>query len=463
MSSVKATDGPHGIRNRLWLASLALGLTVAAAAIGGVVWWSTALAEAQLDDELRAEIIELVQGPLRDGPEALALEIRRRVVATDSLGRVYLFAESHQTIIEGTWSAWPDKLLDGSDFQTFTLGDEPPPGAGLARQVRVALRALPSGRRLVVGHDVTEHHRLKSSLQLGGLGALVLALGISMAGGLVVSRRLLDRVASMREVMLGVLRGRRDSRVPVNDPPDEFDQLAEQFNELLDENQALLRRMREVTDEVAHDLRTPLARMRAQIEIGLGAVDSKDERRELLHDLREELDNILDTFNALLHIAQIETGRAQEEMVRVELTALVKNAFELYEPVAEEAGLELRVRLGSPISVVGNRHLLAQALTNLIENALKYAGRGVVTVSLSQAEDGGRVTLSVSDQGPGIPAEAHARVLQKFARLEEARSRPGAGLGLSFVAAVADLHGASLELEDMSPGLRVNLHLAAAP
>ncbi|MFP6641823.1 MAG: HAMP domain-containing sensor histidine kinase [Myxococcota bacterium] len=461
---MKATDGPHRIRNRLWLASLALTLTVAAAGIGGMVWWSTTLAENQLDDELRTEIIELVRGPLQEGPEALALEIRRRVLATDSLGHVYLFAESQRTIIEGTWSAWPDEMLAGSDFQTFTLNDEPPKGVGVARQVRVALRALPSGRQLAVGHDVTEHHRLRNGLKLGGLGALVLALGLAMAGGLLVSRRLLDRVATMQKVVLGILRGRRDSRVPVSDPPDEFDQLAEQFNELLDENQALLGRMREVTDEVAHDLRTPLARLRAQIETGLGGADGLEtEQRELLHALHEEVDDILDTFNALLHIAQIETGRAREEMVQVELSSLVETACELYEPVAEEAGLELRGRIESSISVVGNRHLLAQALTNLIENALKYAGRGVVTVSLSPADDAGRVTLSVSDQGPGIPAEAHARVLQKFARLEQARSRPGAGLGLSFVAAVADLHDASLEFKEMSPGLRVSLQLTAAP
>lgn len=463
MCFVKATEGPHQIRNRLWLASLALALTVAATVIGGVFWWSTSLAEDQLDDELQAEIIQLVQGPLREGPEALALEIRRRILATDSLGHVYLFAESQRTIIEGTWPDWPDEMLHGSEFQTFTLDDDPPEGVGVARQVRVALRSLPSGRHLAVGHDVTEHHRLKEGLKLAALGALVLALGIAMAGGLWVSRRLLDRVATMREVVLGILKGRRDSRVPVSEPPDEFDQLAEQFNELLDENQALLSRMREVTDEVAHDLRTPLARLRARIESGLGNDGLETEQRELLHALREEVDDILDTFNALLHIAQIETGRAREEMVRVELSALVETACELYEPVAEESGLELRARIQPDISVVGNRHLLAQALTNLIENALKYAGRGVVTVGVSQAEGGGSITLSVSDQGPGIPAESHARVLQKFARLEQARSRPGAGLGLSFVAAVAELHGATLSLEDMSPGLRVSLQLAAAP
>ena len=185
--------------------------------------------------------------------------------------------------------------------------------------------------------------------------------------------------------------------------------------------------------------------------------------KELLHVLREELDEILDTFNALLHIAQIETGRAQEEMVILDLSALVENACELYEPVAEEAQLELRSQVAPQVSVLGNRHLLAQALTNLIENALKYAGGGVVPVRLSVEAEPGEVRLSVADQGPGIPKADHERVLQRFARLESARNSPGAGLGLSFVAAVAKLHQASLELEDMNPGLRIGLVLAASP
>ncbi len=452
------TNPSHRIRNRLWLASLALGLAIGTVAIGGVVYWSTAIAEDDLDSELQAEILELMQGPFQDGPEALALEIRRRILNTDSLGHIYLFAESRRTMIEGTWPEWPDELLAENDLQTFAIDDEPPLRVGIDRQVRIAVQILPSGRRLAVGHDVTEHHRVKRGLQLGALGTIALTLAIAMAGGILVSRRLLDRISAMRNTVIDILSGDRDSRVPLNEPTDEFDMLAKQFNSLLDENQSLLRRMREVTDEVAHDLRTPLARMRAQIENGINTVTGEAEQRELLHSLQSELDEILDTFNALLHIAQIETGRAQEEMVPVELTSLSADIVELYEPVFEEAGLQLRSHLDPGISIIGNRHLLAQALTNLIENALKYAGRGVVTLSLRPSSTIGEITLSISDQGPGIPKEEHSRVLQRFARLEAARSRPGAGLGLSFVDAVAKVHNARLDLDDMNPGLKVSLH-----
>lgn len=459
MYSVRATEDSHRIRNRLWLASLALGFAVAAATLGGIAYWSTDLAEDQLDEELQAEIIELIQGPLEESPEALAMEIRRRILATDSLGRVYLFAESQKTIVEGTWENWPEQILDGNEFQTFELDDAPPIGVGIARHVRIAIRTLPGGGQLAIGHDVTEHQRLKRGIQIGAVAGAALALALAMAGGILVSRKLVDRITEMRHVVVGIIGGKRDSRVPLNEPADEFDQLAEQFNRLLDENQSLIQRMRDVTDEVAHDLRTPLARMRAKIEVGINTVSSPDEQLELLHSLHEELDDILDTFNALLHIAQIETGRAHEEMVEVELTTLVEDACELYEPVAEEAGLSLRTRIEDSIRVKGNRHLLAQTLTNLLENALKYAGRGTVSVSLVQDPDSREITLSVADQGPGIPAEDRGLVLQRFARLESARNRPGAGLGLSFVAAVAKLHDAELELEDANPGLRVRFRL----
>ena len=456
---MRTTENSHRIRNRLWLASLALGLTLTTATLGGVIYWSTELAEDQLDDELQAEIVDLVQGPLRESREALAMEIRRRVMATDSLGRVYLFAASRQTIIEGTWANWPDQIRDGNELQTLTLDDEPPLGIGIERRVRIAIRTLPNGGQLAVGHDVTEHHRLKKGLQIGAIGGSAIALSIAMAGGILVSRRLLDRVTGMRNVVLGILGGQRDSRVLLHDPPDEFDQLAEQFNRLLDENQSLIQRMRDVTDEVAHDLRTPLARMRANIETGMNSTSSESEQIDLLHSLREELDEILDTFNALLHIAQIETGRAHEEMVEIELSSLVNDACELYEPAAEEAGIGLQTRIESSIRVRGNRHLLAQALTNLLENALKYAGRGIVTVSLSKDSESHVITLAVADQGPGIAPEDRAHALQRFARLESARNRPGAGLGLSFVAAVAKLHEAELELGSTNPGLKVSLRL----
>ena len=202
--------------------------------------------------------------------------------------------------------------------------------------------------------------------------------------------------------------------------------------------------------------------MRARIEAQQAFRGEPEDYNEFLHELRDELDRVLETFNALLNISKIETGRVQEEMVSVDMSALAEDACELYEPAAEEAGLSLRSKIEPSIQIKGNRHLLAQALTNLIENALKYAGRGVVGVLLCEEEGERLVRLSVSDQGPGIPEADHERVIQRFTRLESARSRPGAGLGLAFVAAVAEMHGASLRFEELSPGLRVSLEFPGA-
>lgn len=446
----------------MWLASIALALAVAGTALITIAWWSSEFVRDDLDEELYAEVIELMQGPLRQGPEALATEIRRRILEADSLGHVYLYAESRETIIEGSWPTWPDDLEQAQAFQTLGIHETPSPRTGLARQVRIVVRTLPSGRHLAVGQDMTEHLRLGEGLKAAAYLALGLSLVLAMAGGLLVSRGLLARVEGMRSVVSGILMGRREERVPLESPPDEFDQLAAHFNRLLDENQSLLRRMREVTDEVAHDLRTPLARMRARIEAQQAFRGEPEDYNELLHELRDELDRVLETFNALLNISKIETGRVQEEMVSVDMSALAEDACELYEPAAEEAGLSLRSKIEPSIQIKGNRHLLAQALTNLIENALKYAGRGVVGVLLCEEEGERLVRLSVSDQGPGIPEADHERVIQRFTRLESARSRPGAGLGLAFVAAVAEMHGASLRFEELSPGLRVSLEFPGA-
>lgn len=449
------TEPRRRIRVRLTLAISLLAGLVAAGAVWGVAWWSTELAERELDRELRAEVVELLNGPMRDSPDWLAQEIRRRTGERDALGHVYLYAESHEAVIEGTWARWPSGVEAGGEPQTLTL--RATDTWRVERRVRLVSHALSDGRRIAVGHDVTELERLEEMLWWAGGVVLALTLVLGVGGGLVVSRGLLGRVEAMNETVVGILRGRREERVPRTEVVDEFDVLAGHFNRLLDENEALIDRMREVTNEVAHDLRTPLARMRGRIESALASPPDVRARDEVLHTLREDLDQALETFNALLRIAQVETGRARSEMKRIDVSRIARDAYELYEPAAEAAGLELISRLPEDLHVVAERHLLAQALTNLLENALKYAGQGVITLSLAQ--EGDRVALSVADQGPGIPARDRERVLQRFTRLESARNRPGAGLGLAFVAAVAALHEADLLLEDAEPGLRVVISL----
>ena len=446
------TESQPRIRTRLTLATTSLVLAVSAAVGGGLLVWSTESTQDQLDQELRLELADLAGKNLAPEGEALSEELGRRMGA-ETGGGVYLYAESSSRMIVGSWPRWPNELRMSREAQTVTLPQNRE--FAVQRSIRILARDLPNGRRLAVGRDITERERLRHSMAWAGGGALAIALLLGIGGGLAVSRSLLGRVERMNETILRILQSGRRERVPTSAPPDEFDALAAHFNQLLAENEALIDRMREVTNEVAHDLRTPLAHVRTRIEAALAA--GTEVESDLLVDLRQDVDRILETFNALLRIAQIETGRAREEMQPVDLSQIAHDVCDLYEPAAEEAGLELIQEIEAGVRVMGHTHLLAQAITNLIENALKYAGQGAVTVSLESTAEGAK--LAVRDRGPGIAAADRTRALQRFARLEASRSQPGAGLGLSLVAAVAELHEASLVLEDAAPGLRVVIGL----
>jgi signal transduction histidine kinase len=323
-------------------------------------------------------------------------------------------------------------------------------------RARMASTVLPGGRHLAVGRDMSAEVRFEEVLRTAALGSLAAAMVLAIGSGLAVSRGLQRRIGGMNRTILRILSGRKGERVPVTEAGEEFDMLATHFNRLLDENDRLVARMREVTHDVAHDLRTPLSRIRAHIEAGLASQADAGSPRETLRAVLSETDRLLETLNAMLRIAQIESRAIREEMVPVDLADLARGAVELYQPAADEAALELEEDLAPGLSVLGNRHLLAQALTNLLDNAIKYGAAGRrVRVTAQRIE--GRAALGVEDRGPGIPAGDRGRVLERFVRLDAARQQPGTGLGLSFVAAVADLHGAELRLEEADPGLRVTL------
>ncbi len=445
-------SGARRIRRRLALASSALALGCAGAALALVWWQSVGELDRAVDTELEGELRGLVDHLARFGRAGLRQEVRRRSGSGDVY---YVLAESYLERIEGNLERWPQGLSGHSSGETVDL--VPPRGlVQMSRRVRVEARTLSHGERLLVGRDVTEQERLAREVRFALAGAFGLSVALAIAGGLSISRGLLGRVERMRATIVHILGGGRSERVAVGARPDEFDELAVQFNRLLDENERVLARMREVTHDVAHDLRTPLARMRRRIEADLATPGDREQLVETLHQLRADSDHILETFNAMLQIAQVETAAAREAMEPVALAALVHDAVELYGPLAEERGIALRSDADAALVIRGNRHLLAQALVNLIDNALKYgAAPGEVWVRARRGDRGSE--LWVSDQGPGIPEADRGRVLERFVRLDASRAKPGTGLGLSFVAAVAELHGAELVLSDAAPGLAVAL------
>jgi signal transduction histidine kinase len=294
--------------------------------------------------------------------------------------------------------------------------------------------------------------RLKGSL--AWIVALTLALGLG--GGIVLSRNWLGRIEAVNRTSREIIDGDLSRRVPVGKGGDEFDRLAANLNAMLDRIEALMDGLRQVTDNIAHDLRGPLTRLRNRLEVTLLEDGGKPSHREALERTIDDADQLLKTFSALLLIGEAEAGLKPDDMGGIDLAGLVGDMAELYAPAAEHQGLSFTHAIEADLSIQGNRQLLSQALVNLLDNALKYTpAEGRVSITCRHTD--GAPEIAISDTGPGIADADRARVLQRFERLEASRHSPGSGLGLSLVAAVAKLHGAQLRLDDNAPGLRVVL------
>jgi signal transduction histidine kinase len=297
--------------------------------------------------------------------------------------------------------------------------------------------------------------------------SLVFFAALGAIGALFVARRVLKRMDDMNTSAQGIMAGDLTRRLPVSGSGDELDRLAEGLNEMLGRISELMAGLQEVSDNIAHDLRTPLTRLRNHAEAALAFGGDAATYRQALEKTIEESDQLIRVFNALLLIARAEAGGDLGPLQPLDLGEAARSVAELYEPIAEEEGVALTVRAEDGLKVRGNRELIGQAIANLVDNALKYgapqkgdaAAKPDVVIAARRA--GESVVLTVADRGTGIAPEDRARVLDRFVRLEGSRSRPGSGLGLSLAAAVARMHGGAVELEDNQPGLRVRLTLPA--
>jgi signal transduction histidine kinase len=324
---------------------------------------------------------------------------------------------------------------------------------------------LPGEFHLLVGRDVMEREQLRSVIRRGLTLSLGLVVLLGTLGGLFITRRVLKRVDGMSETAQSIMAGNLAGRLAINGTGDELDRLAGNLNAMLDRIGELMTGLREVSDNIAHDLKTPLTRLRNGAEEALRTGRSDDDYRHALDRMIDESDGLIRTFNALLMIARAESGTASEAKQRFDAGAVVRDVAELYEPVAEEAGLTLEAEAADGQFVVGSRELLSQALANLADNAIKYGASAEQTgaIVMKAALQGDRVEITVADGGPGVPVEDRQRVLDRFTRLDTSNGKPGSGLGLSLAAAIAHFHGGKLVLEDNQPGLRVVLSLPAAP
>jgi signal transduction histidine kinase len=424
---------------------------VSVTALIAFTYWNTRRAlDAQTDQTIEAEIVGLSEQYQQLGLYGLGQVVRSRSEHS-SLG-LYLLADRFKRRIVGNLDPWPAKLEHPDNFVEFDY-QRPIENGFETRRARGRVFALAGGINLLVARDVHERYlteRLFTTTLPWTVG-LVLLLGL--VGGAMMSRNMLARLDSINRTSAEIIDGDLSRRVPVGKAHDEFDALAENLNAMLDRIERLMKGVREVTDSVAHDLRTPLNRLRNRLEATQRHLDPASAETAEIEAAIAETDSLITTFNALLLIAEADAGVARGEMTPIDLAPIAEDMAELYAPLAEEKGVALRIEPAGATLIDGNRSLISQALANLVDNAIKYTPTGgQVVVTALETPDG--VELRVADSGPGIPPEERARVVERFVRLDASRNAPGTGLGLSLVAAVARLHEARLILQDNKPGLR---------
>jgi signal transduction histidine kinase len=414
------------------------------------------------DDETRATIQSdadaLIEQYDSGGILKLGEQLETRARAPG--GSIYLLTTPVGESLVGNINQLPPSLNAAAGFaQTRYQGVD----GGQRRLALARLYNLPNGFKLLVGHDLGDRARIGAVLARTLALSLVLFAGIAALGAAFVARRFSRRIEGVNLAAARLMAGDMTERLPVSGSGDELDRLAAGLNTMLQRIGELMAGLREVSDNIAHDLRTPLTRLRNHAEEALRTGGDEAAWRAAITRTIEESDGLIRVFDALLMIARAEAGADREGFVAVDVSEVVADVTELYEPLAEEKGFVLRVDAEPRLMAEGRRELIGQALANLIDNALKYGATPLAPreIAVTARRAGREIAIEVADRGPGVAPADRERVLDRFVRLESARSRPGSGLGLSLVAAVARMHGGALRLLDNAPGLRVRLELPA--
>ena len=415
----------------------------------GFIYWSTvSYISAQTD-----EILDLTERYRNAGLSGLTQLLSERLSRRPAGASVYLLTDKDLAPLVGNLDRWPLGADIKNGWLEFTL--ENAGGTDTSEhQARARVFRLSGGFILLVGRDIHDLEITKRRIIATLLWGLAIMLVLGGIGSVMMGRSTLRRIEAINETSREIMSGDLSRRVPSRNTGDDFDVLADNLNNMLNQIESLMESVRRVSDNIAHDLRTPLARLRNRLEELSLDVEQSDNRRATVEQALEEADGLLNTFNALLRIARIESHDTRAGFADIDIAALVGDVVELYEPLAEEKRLRLATSLDVRPVFEGDRDLLFQALANLLDNAIKYAPpRSEISCRLEAADDGARLVLS--DKGPGIPASQRDNVFQRFFRLEQSRTTPGNGLGMSLVQAVMQLHHLRLELHDNEPGLKV--------
>jgi signal transduction histidine kinase len=457
---------------RLTLAYLFLFALFAASLLGYFAWNTRRLITEQITSTVNAETGEISEIFARRGLRDLVSTIENRALRPGA--NLYLVtAPTGQAIAGNVGSLAPGVMATTGWSETAYRRLDEQDTADHRALVRVS--ELSSGFRLLIGRDLEERRRLFGIVAKAAQWSILIVVVLGLGGGIFVARRVLRRIDAMTGTTRRIMAGDLSGRLPVGRSGDELDRLAENLNAMLERIEALMMGLKEVSDNIAHDLKTPLTRLRNRAEEALAKSGSETEYRTALERTIEESDGLIRTFNALLMIARAESGQARGNMDDFDAADVANGIHELYEPLAEDDGMTLRVKT-VPAPLHGNRELISQALANLVENAIKYgkpipaaqplsadavAGSDSREILIEAGRDGEQVLLSVTDRGPGIPQADRRHAVERFVRLEASRTQPGSGLGLSLASAVATLHGGELRLGDAHPGLTATLAIPA--
>ena len=445
---------PFSAPLRFVLITLVSSLLISVPVLLFVYHQTDALFEARIqdriDDRERALLYAYAKGHVAAVEKAIEEELGSGMVRNG----VVLLVDTSGQKVAGNISAWPPTLRPAVNWTELRLYPE-----GSRQAVLFGLRTLqlPTGERLLLGTSVEERERMRVSLLEALIGALLLAIPLGVIGGLLLLRVTERRARAVGKVASRIASGDFSHRLDSQAEGEDFALIASAINAMLERIEELVEQLRLVTDSLAHDLRSPLTRMRANLEKAARQAKSEPEE-QALEAISIDIDRLLRVISATLEISRAEAGMGRQQFANFDLIELLRDIYEIYQPIVEERGLTIRLKDDCSVPYLGNRQMIGRAVANLVDNALKYGGSRC-TIGIAARDCGGTVEAVVSDCGPGIPPELREAATHKYRRLEEARTTEGSGLGLAMARAVARLHGGDIVLEDNEPGLRVRLVL----
>ncbi len=444
------------------LAMIAIGtFGLIAAAILSYVYLSTSsYVRSRSDRAIMIEYANLQEAYGRSGRDGLIALMQQRIADKSFADSVYLLVDPSSAVLGGNLKAWPSTVTTAGGWTEFRVS-EPLPKATNRPLLRAMLGTFPGGDRLLVGKDISDLDSFTDRIKTAALLFVALIFVVAGVATILVTRRTVGRIESINATSRAIMLSGLDKRIPLRGSHDEWDRVAENLNLMLDRIETLMGEVKQVSDNVAHDLRTPLTRMRGRLEKAYHGQRSGEDDQLLIGDTIADLDAVLRIFSSITRIAQIEAQARKGAFRTVNLVEIASEVVELYDAAAEQDGTRLNVVGDLEVLVTGDRDLIFDAIANLVDNAIKHGRPGGQVVVANEIIEG-RPVVSIADDGPGIPADEYEHVFKRFYRREHSRYTPGNGLGLSLVAAVARLHGARIEMLDNSPGLKVKFCFSAS-